>query len=70
MKPKTPSEEANAVTIYYNFDEGVPAMMEPGKFPVILVKGKKVVVYKLQGFFDNAQRITLKEFQDLMKRRQ
>jgi hypothetical protein len=67
MRPKTASKDS-AFTIYYNYDGGIPAKMEPGKFPVTVLNGRETVVYKLQKFFENARRITLKEFQDLVKR--
>lgn len=53
-------------TAYFDYN-GIPAFVEYKKFPVKMVKGKKVIEYDLQRFFRDAQIITKQQFDNMIK---
>lgn len=52
-------------TVYFDYND-IPAYIEYKKFPVKIVKGKKVIEYDLQKFFTNAQVITKAQFDKMV----
>lgn len=52
-------------TAYFDYN-GIPAFIEYKKFPVKVVKGKKIIEYDLQKFFTNAQLITKQRFEKMI----